>query len=244
MNLNVLEIRNYLFKENMAEHFIDYFEANLIFSLQDANMPILGQFRLNGEPERFVFIRGFSDMAARLAALRDYYSGPVWEKWGAVANEMMLEWHNVHLLRPLGSTDLTCGLNADSMSADLAEGTISPYVGVVGIDFYEAQSGKRAGLIEAFQSNVVPAYEREAIQVRGLLVAEMSENEYPRLPAIQNEDELVVVTAYESEDAYRQKRAKLMPFVNETIGMFLTQSPETLLLNPTLRSPLRYLPLK
>ena len=64
--MNVIEIRNYLLKPNVLEHFIDYFEANFIVTQQDAGMPVLGQFRVMGEPEHFVFVRGFSDMQSRL----------------------------------------------------------------------------------------------------------------------------------------------------------------------------------
>lgn len=241
MNINVLEIRNYLVKPNVLEHFIDYFEEHFIFSQEDVNMHVLGQFRLMVEPDHFVWLRGFGDMETRLEGLRNFYGGPVWEKWGPLANDMMLDSDNVHLLRPLDSADLTCGLNADGIAADLAAGTISPYTGVIAIDFYEALPGKREALIDGFQTRVVPAYEHEAIQLRGLFVAEMSENEFPRLPVIQNEDELVVITAYESEAAYREKRARLTPHIHEATGVLLSRLSETLLLSPTLRSPLRYL---
>jgi hypothetical protein len=242
MNSNVLEIRNYLLKPTMREHFIDNFEEHFIVAQQEVNMHVLGQFRVIGEPDHFVFLRGFADMGTRLEGLRNFYSGSAWEKWGPLANEMMLEWHNVHLLRPLSDiADLTCGLNADVMAFDFAAGTISPHTGMIVVDFYEALPGKRDALIDQFQTQTVPAYANEAIQLRGLFVAEMSENEFTRLPVIQNEDELVVITAYESEAAYREKCAKLTPHVQKAIGTLVSTTPETLLLNPTLRSPLRYL---
>jgi len=243
MNINVLEIRNYLLKPNVLEHFIDYFEEHFIFSQQDHNMHTLGQFRLTGEPNRFVWIRGFADMETRLAGLHDFYGGSVWKKWGPLANDMMLEWHNVHLLRPLGNAHLTCGLNADLVAAEFADGTISPHTGVIAVDFYEAKPGKRDDLIEHFQTKVIPVYANEAIQLRGLFVAEMSENQFSRLPVNQNENELVVISAYESEDAYDHHHATLTPLVHTSLGELLSKSRETLLLSPTLRSPLRYLPI-
>jgi hypothetical protein len=62
----------------MLEHFIDYFEAHFIFFQKDANMPVLGQFRVMGEPDHFVWVRGFYDMKTRLESLQKFYDGPVW----------------------------------------------------------------------------------------------------------------------------------------------------------------------
>ena len=40
-------------------------------------MHIVGQFRDLDDPDRFVWIRGFTDMSSRLAALPNFYGGPV-----------------------------------------------------------------------------------------------------------------------------------------------------------------------
>jgi hypothetical protein len=68
----------------------------------------------------------------------------------------------------------------------------------------------------------------------------MSENAFPRLPVIQLENELVVFTVYESEEGYHEKCAKMTHHVEQTTRGLLSKPPETLLLSPTLRSPLRY----
>jgi len=242
MNINVLEIRNYLIKPNVLEHFIDYFEEQFIDSQEAENIRVLGQFRPIGEPNRFVWLRGFADMQSRLKSLQAFYSGAGWEKYGALANEMMLEWHNVHLLRPLTNIDdFLCGLNAEAIAADLAAGTILYETGVLAIDFYQALPGKRDKLVDKFQTRIAPIYENQGIQVRGLFVAEMTENQFVQLPVIQNEDELVVITAHRSEEVFCKKRARIAPFIDKTIGACLSPMPTPLLLDPTLRSPLRYL---
>src|SRR5258706_3668420 len=242
MNIAVLEIRNYLLKPNVLEHFIDYFEEHFITSQEAENMSILGQFQRIGEPDHFVWLRGFSDMQTRLKGLQNFYGGGIWKKHRLVANDMMLESDNVHLLRPLSNiADLTCGLDAYAVAADLAAGTISYNTGVIAVDFYKALPGKRDALIDRFQTQIVPVYQNRGIQVRGLFVAEMAENEFTGLPVIQNEDEFVVITAYESEEAYQQKRGEMSILINEATGTLLDATPETLLLSPALRSPLRYL---
>ena len=67
MDLNTFELRNYLIQPGQRDHFIDYFEAHFIGSQQAVGMHVLGQFRMMGEPDRFVWLRGFTDRAARLA---------------------------------------------------------------------------------------------------------------------------------------------------------------------------------
>ena len=230
---NVLEIRNYLLKPNRLEHFIDYFEAHFIASQEAVGMSILGQFRLLSEPDRFVWIRGFRDMETRFEALQNFYSGPVWAKYGPLANDMMLEWHNVHLLRPAASLTLNDGVSAQSIAADLANGTISPDTGIIAIDFYQVASPR-----EKAEINILKAYHEADIQIRGLFVAETRENTFSRLPVYQVEDAFVVISAYESE-ADSEKRSVVVRQLAQN-GIALHPTIPSLLLSPTLRSPLRY----
>ena len=241
MSLNVFEIRNYLLQPHMREHFIDYFEANFITTQTAVNMYVLGQFRLLGEPDHYVWIRGFDNMQSRTDSLMGFYEGPVWKKHRTTTNGMIIDSDNVHLLRPLDANlDLTCGQTAKTVAAALADSSISPHNGLIVIDIYQAALGKRDALIEAFQTKIAPIYQTENVQLRGLFVAEMSENTYPRLPAFQNADEFVVITAYPDEEQGQSTYARLAPTISQSLGSFLSAPPESLLLTPTLRSPLRY----
>lgn len=241
-NVNVLEIRNYLLKPDVREHFIDYFEQHFIASQEAVNLQVLGQFRVIDEPNHFVWMRGFSDMQTRLEGLENFYYGSVWRQYGPLANELMLEWDNVHLLRPLDDTQMLLnGVNTASIAADLHAGTISPYTGVIGIDFYRSLPGKRQALIEAFQTQVFHRYERKGVQLRGSFIAEMAENKFARLPVIQNEDEFVVITAYKDRDTYQSTIQSIKPILENTINVLLNEAPQSLQLNPTLRSAMRYI---
>ena len=242
MYVNTLEIRNYLLKPGMLEHYIDYFEEHFVVAQEALNLHILGQLRVVGQPERFVWLRGVDHMQTRNDGLQRFFAGPVWQKYGALALAMLIDTHNVHLLRPLDEqVDLTCGLSTDSIAAALADATIPLETGLVAIDFYQSLPGKRNALIDAFQREIAPAYRKEGIQLRGCFVAEIGEDTISRVPPIQNEHEFVVVTAYESEEARQIGRASLAPLATQAFVSLLAAAPETLLLRPTLRSPLRYL---
>jgi hypothetical protein len=54
------------------------------------------------DPDRFVWFRGFKDMAARKAALTEFYEhSEAWRTHGPSANATMIDSSNVLLLRPL-----------------------------------------------------------------------------------------------------------------------------------------------
>ena len=52
-------------------------------------------------PDRFVWLRGFTDMAARHEALTEFYTGAVWAEHGPAANATMVDWDDVRLLEPI-----------------------------------------------------------------------------------------------------------------------------------------------
>lgn len=242
MSLNILEIRNYTLPPGMREHFIDYFEANFITAQAAVNMFVLGQFRLLGEPDHFVWMRAYENMETRLSGLKSFYDGPIWKQHRARTNSMIVDSDNVHLLRPLaGNPDLTNGQTAQSIAAALADASISQHTGLIAVDFYDALPGQREALIAAFQKEILPVYQKTGIQWRGCFVAEMGKNKFPRHPAIQNEHELVVITAYASEAACHDQRQNVAQRIQSALNGLLSAPPSTLLLSPTLRSPLRYM---
>src|SRR5687767_6344768 len=63
-------------------------------------MTVIGQFRDRRRADRFVWLRGFPDMEARHKALEAFYDGPVWAAHKTAANDTMLEFDDVLLLRP------------------------------------------------------------------------------------------------------------------------------------------------
>src|SRR5215470_8835451 len=109
--MRVVELRNYRLADGAAGEFIRYFEEHFLVSQREEGMHVLGQFAVVGEPDRFVWLRGFEDMAARQRGLSRFYGGPFWLARRATANGMILDSDDVHLLRPLGAIEaLTGGL--------------------------------------------------------------------------------------------------------------------------------------
>jgi hypothetical protein len=63
-------------------------------------MRVIGQFRDLDNPDRFVWLRGFRDMAGRAPALVAFYGGSVWRAHRDTANATIIDSDNVLLLRP------------------------------------------------------------------------------------------------------------------------------------------------
>jgi len=194
-------------------------------------MIVLGQFRVIGEPDHFVWLRGFADMSIRRAGLETFYGGPIWAKYRATANSMILDSDHVHLLHLLGSAhDLTCGHSAETVAAELEAGTISPKTGVVAVDFFKAAPE----MVTSAAGHITKAYRAAGIQLRGCLTTELATNDYPRLPAMQTPGQIVIISVYETEALYRARGLPRLPSTVEP------DAHQNLLLAPTLRSPLRW----
>jgi len=81
---------------------IALFEEALLEPQEAAGMCVDGQFRVEADPDLFVWIRSFADMGARRRSLAEFYGGPVWARHRDAANATMISSDDVLLLRPVG----------------------------------------------------------------------------------------------------------------------------------------------
>jgi hypothetical protein len=98
--VQVVELRRYTLKPGARETLVELFDREFVESQEALGMRILGTFRDLDDPDQFVWLRGFADVASRAPALRAFYSGPVWREHSAAANATMVDVDNVLLLRP------------------------------------------------------------------------------------------------------------------------------------------------
>jgi hypothetical protein len=96
----LVEFRNYVLAAGAARPFVEHFERCFLASQEELGMDIVGQFTVPGDDARFVWVRRFGQPSARGAALRSFYTGPVWAEFGPRANELMVDHTDVHLLTP------------------------------------------------------------------------------------------------------------------------------------------------
>jgi hypothetical protein len=237
----VIELRNYLLARGAAADFRRYFEEHFLVSQRDEGMQVLGQFEVVDEPDRFVWIRGFADMSARLRGLHAFYGGAIWGARRAEANAMMREHHDVHLLRPLTSLEaLTGGRSLEDRAGEPA-GALPPHTGLIVVEFYRTDPARRDRLVEVFEQEVQPALLERGHRILGRFVAEPTPNDYPRLPVIQDPALLVVMSAYRDREHYDGLHAdRAGRGLDGEVRALLTTDVVTMSLRPTARSVVRY----
>jgi hypothetical protein len=96
----IVELRQYTVHPGKRDVLIDLFDREFIEPQEALGMKVIGQFRDVDNRDRFVWLRGFHDMASRAQALQDFYGGPVWKAHREAANASMVDSDNVLLLRP------------------------------------------------------------------------------------------------------------------------------------------------
>jgi len=239
--MQVIELRNYLLEDGRTGDFIRYFEEHFLFSQREEGMYPLGQFEVVDVPSRFVWMRGFADMPARLRGLGGFYGGPFWQAHRSEANAMIRESHHVHLLRPLGPVAaLTGGLSLEDRASE-PPGALPPHAGLVVVDFYRTEPGALGSLVERFERRLRPVLVERGHQVLGHFVAELAPNDYPRLPVIQDPTLLVVLSAYRDREHHAAIRHDWSDMVGQgEMPGRLTADVATMCLRPTARSLIRY----
>jgi hypothetical protein len=96
----VVELRQYTLHPRRREALIELFEREFLETQEALGIRVLGQFRDEDDADRFVWLRGYADMAARGRALPAFYGGPVWAAHRDAANATMIDSDDVLLLQP------------------------------------------------------------------------------------------------------------------------------------------------
>ncbi|MCP3802526.1 NIPSNAP family protein [Allokutzneria sp. A3M-2-11 16] len=102
MTDQVVELRQYTLRPGTRDALIELFDREFLETQDATGMRVIGQFRDEADPDRFVWLRSFPDMAKRERALSAFYGGPVWAQHRDAARATMVDTDNALLLRPVG----------------------------------------------------------------------------------------------------------------------------------------------
>jgi hypothetical protein len=182
----VIELRQYTLKPGQRDVLIDLFDRHFIESQEAAGMTIVGQFRDRRRPERFVWIRGFPDMASRHHALERFYGGAVRGAHRAIANATMVDVSDVLLLRPVRSDDGFL-LGGDQITPGTRSRT--PRTVLAGI--YTLAKQADDSLVSQFERQTAPRLRTRGVALKGVFVTETARNTFTRLPVRDGEHVLV-----------------------------------------------------
>jgi quinol monooxygenase YgiN len=229
----IVELRQYTLHPGQRDTLVELFEREFLDTQEAEGIKVIGTFRDLDRPDRFVWLRGFSDMDSRLAGLSAFYGGPHWQAHRDAANATMIDSDNVLLLR---APDNSAEFELDAPRP--APGEQAPAGLVVATILYLSRSSAAA---EVFERQVKPSLAADGVPVLAWFVPETSANNFPRLPVREGEEVLVWFAAFSSAADHAAQRAVIADALSP-LAPFLRSEPEVLRLEPTARSQLRGVP--
>ena len=230
-----MELRQYTLVPNGRERLITLFEREFIEPQEAIGMTIIGQFRDLNNPDRFVWLRGFSDMNSRAAQLEEFYGGPVWKAHRDAANATMIDFDNVLLLRPASPTS---GFQlANAIRAPI--GSTTQPKGLLVAGTYHLGMTTGPDFASFFEHQLRPRLTKAGVSVLASFVTETHPNTFPRLPVRGAAN--VFVWFSKLPDREVDKKSTVAEAIRQAeVGTKLTEltkeRPEVLWLSPTPRS--------
>lgn len=236
----IVELRQYTLHPGSRDVLIELFDREFIESQEALGMEVIGQFRDLGDPDRFVWLRGFRDMPLRAQALKAFYGGPVWKAHREAANTTMIDSDNVLLLRSARAESgfsLEKGDRLPLEANKVAKGLV-----VATIYYFDAPAGD--GFVDFFEDVLKPVLIDTGASILAYFVTESSANNFPALPVREGENVFVWFSRFRDEVAYEQHVTALAQSSrwggegSEELARRLKRHPEILKLSPTARSQL------
>lgn len=234
----IVELRRYTLHPGQRDVLIDLFERTFIESQEAAGIIVIGQFRDLEDPNCFVWLRGFSGMDQRLAALHAFYGGPVWKAHREAANATIIDSDNVLLLRPARPTS---GFLLDPRNRPPA-GTEQVPPGLVVATILSFETAPSDDVFDWFEGALAPVLTKSGASVLAWFVTEASPNTFPALPVREGEQVLVWFSRFRDPAAYDEHTAVLAQSKAQLDQLWqpmmrrLKAAPHVLKLSPTARS--------
>jgi hypothetical protein len=234
----IVELQQDTLHSGLRDVLISLFELAFIEPQEAVGITMIGQFRDLEDPNRFIWLRGFPDMDQRLAALRAFYGGPVWQRYRDVVKSMLADSDNALLLRPTRSTS---GFLLDR-SLRPPPGSPGGASGLVVATILSFGTPPSADFFDWFEGTLAPVLTKNGASILASFVTEESSNTFPVLPVREGEQVFVWFLSFRGQAAYDQHVAALARSAEWQEQMWkplvrhLKAAPSVLKLTPTARS--------
>ncbi len=233
----VVELRRYTIKPGQRESFARCFEDYFPEAFQQLDAIVLGQFLERKNDSWFTWLRAFPSLDARAEINGEFYDGSLWKEHAPKLRARMIDSDNVLLLRPL-----TPGRGFQVLPAvDLgAEGGES--AGIVMLQIFAVEPG---GVENAARraEEAFAAYRAAGAREAAVLATLDVPNNFPRHP-IRTDGPHLVWAGVVRDEAMLSRVAPLAEQAARSLSALgvLRGVPELVVLDPTRRSRLRWLP--
>jgi hypothetical protein len=237
-DFRAIEFRRYIIHADQRERFATYFESYFPEAFQQIGAIAAGAFFERKNPTGFTWIRGFHTIEDRAIANAAFYYGSVWKEHRKTLNDLITDSDNVMLLRPLSPERGVTILQA----VDPVTETDGAH-GVVVAQIFAVKSDN----VDAFVKEAEPTFARyraTGAREAGVLVTLDAANNFPQLP-VRTDGPFLVWLGILRDDQMLDR--DFMPIAEgDTRALlatgFLRGTPELVILDPTRRSRMRWLP--
>jgi hypothetical protein len=237
-DFQVIEFRRYTVKEGERERFAEYFESYFPEAFQQMGAMAFGQFFERKNPVGFTWMRGFKNTDARAVINAGFYYGPLWREHAFTMNSLMVDSNNVLLLRPLNpERGVTVLPSVDPVTERKgAQGVVVAQIFAV-----------KANSVDAFAQEAEAAfagYRAAGAREAGVLVTLDAPNNFPQLPVRTDGPYLVWLGIVKDNQSLETQFTPLAERSSKSLSAtgLLRGAPELVILDPTRRSRLRWLP--
>lgn len=237
-DFQAIEFRRYTVKPGERRHFAQYFDTYFPEAFQQLGAIAAGSFFERKNPTGFTWIRGFHTIDDRAVENAAFYYGSVWNEHRNTLNDLMTDSDNVILLRPS---------NPDRGVPILpAVDPVNEPNGAQGVVVAQIFALK-AGSVDLFITAAEPTfakYRAAGAREAGVLVTLDVPNNFPQLSVRTDGPYLVWLGVLRDNQTLERD---FTPALNgsaaslNSTGLFRS-APEFIVLDPTPRSRLRWLP--
>ncbi|MGA8735335.1 MAG: hypothetical protein WB558_15570 [Terriglobales bacterium] len=237
-DFQVIEFRRYVIKDGKRPAFIQYFDTYFPEAFQQLGTIIAGSLSERQNPSGFVWIRGFHTIDDRAVLNGIFYYGSVWDEHRKTMNDLIDNSDNVMLLRPLSPEREIPILPAVDPVAEPngAQGIVVAEIFAVKPNSVEDFARQAKTAFASYRS----AGAREA----GVLVTLDVKNNFPQLPYRTDGPFLIWLGILRDNEMLNSAFNLAMKESEKmfTASGLLRSPPELIVLDPTPRSRLRWLP--
>jgi hypothetical protein len=234
----VIEFRRYTVKPGERKHFAQYFDTYFPEAFQQLGAIAAGSFFERRNPNGFTWIRGFHTMDERAIANAAFYYGSVWSEHRNTLNDLMTDSDNVILLRPLNPERGVAILPAvDPVNEP------NGAQGVLVAQVFAIKVGSLDGFAVAAETTFA-RYRAAGVREAGVLITLDARNNFPQLPVRTDGPYLVWLGILRDNQTLEKQFTPVVESSLESLNStdLLRSTPEFIVLDPTPRSRLRWLP--
>jgi len=234
----VVEFRRYVTSDGELAHFVKYFDAYFPEAFEQLGAMVFGQFTERGHANRFTWLRGFHDINARPIVNAAFYYGPLWKEHRLKVNAILPDSDNVMLLRPLHADR---GLSVLPAVDPVTEERGAQ--GIVVAQIFAVAKGREEAFAQQAEA-AFASYRIDGVHPAGVLVSLDVPNNFPQLPVRTDGPFLVWLGVVRDNATLDAQLAPRLAAAEQSlaVGGLLRGEPERVVMDPTPRSRLRWLP--